>query len=72
VGCAKRTPPHPHQIRLSKRFFFEKKKQKLSLLRALAPPPRNPTTNESFLLPQAGSLFLKKEALPFSYLFTSN
>jgi hypothetical protein len=43
-----------------KRFFFEKKKQKVSVLWALATLMPKPPVSESFLL-----LFFKKEALAF-------
>jgi hypothetical protein len=46
--------------------FFEKKEaKKLLVLRALAPSRPRPTFSKSFLLPRAGSLFFKKEALAF-------
>jgi hypothetical protein len=44
--------------------FFEKKEaKKLLLLRALALSAPQPAVSKSFLLPQAGRLFFKKEAL---------
>jgi hypothetical protein len=45
-------------------LFLKKKKQKnFYLLRALATTAPTPAISKSFLLPQAGSLFFKKEAL---------
>jgi alpha-beta hydrolase superfamily lysophospholipase len=56
----------------SKRFFFEKKKQKTSALRwALARTSSRPPFSKSFLLPRAGRLFFKKEALALPFFLTA-
>jgi len=45
--------------------FLKKRSKKLSVLGALARLSPKPPVKESFLLPRAGRLFFKKEALAF-------
>jgi hypothetical protein len=78
VGCAKRTPPlPPRQLRGSKRFFFKKKAPRPGKQKTFAPAGFGTAAEKihnkrKFFASLGGEPFFKKEALPFSYLFTSN
>jgi len=56
-------------VRVKSTAFLKKSSKKLLLLWAIGSETSAVQINESFLLPQAGRLFFKKEVLPFFLAF---
>jgi hypothetical protein len=57
-------------LRKASASFLKKRSKKLSVLGGVGTRLPEPAVSKSFLLPRAGRLFFKKEALSFTFLET--